>query len=74
MIHTSSEWNQPRCPSTDVRTVKMWQYTHGILFICKENIKSAEKMDESGKYYINQSGPDSERQLSHVHSLVNPNF
>lgn len=33
-----------------------------------------KKMDESGKYYINQGGPDSEGQLSHVHSLVNPNF
>lgn len=43
MIHKSSEWNQPRCSSTDVRTVKMWQYTHGILFICKEILNLQKK-------------------------------
>ena len=61
-------WKQPKCPSTEERTGKMWDiYTMKYHTAEKKwQLEFCRQMDGARKHHFKWGNPDPERQLSHV--------
>jgi hypothetical protein len=64
LFTTVKLWKQPRCPTTDKWSNKMW-YLYKMEFY-----SAAKKNDGTGEHHIKCSYPGSESQKPHFFSLI----